>query len=141
VADVNGAGGLVGSSPGSSSTPVGPNKRHRVEPPLTAAGIASYAGLLPASEITIVGTLPNGNTTGTVTYFVIDTAKNSIVSQVVLPDAAKQNNSVSLILKVPTAAASFAVGTFDSDGNFRPASFLRVVSPSVPSGAVGRSGT
>src|SRR5437879_5006413 len=45
------------------------------QPPLTAAGMVSYAGVLPAFEITITGTLPKGNTTGTVTYFVVDTTR------------------------------------------------------------------
>jgi hypothetical protein len=94
-----------------------------------------------ASEITITGTLPNGNTTETVTYFIIDTTRNTVVGQVVLPDAVKQNNSVSLTVKVPSSNGSFAVGTFSGNGNFQPSSFLHVNTPATdqrPSGAVGR---
>ena len=54
--------------------------------PLTAA----------AYDIVVTGTLPSGDTTGTVTYFVIDTTNNTIVGQVVLPNAVKQKTSVSL---------------------------------------------
>ena len=114
-----------------------------VQPPLTAAGTVSYAGVLAVFEITITGTLPSGNLTGTVTYFIIDTARSTIVSQIVLPDAVKQNNSVAITVKVPSASASYAVGTFDSSGDFQASSFLTVSNPAGdqrPSGAVGPSG-
>ncbi len=110
------------------------------QPPLTAAGMAGYAGVLAASEITITGTLPKGDTTGTVVYFIIDTTKSIVVSQVVLPNAAKQINSVSLTVKVPSATGSYAIGTFDSGGNFKLSTFLHVTSPPTgpaPSGAIG----
>jgi hypothetical protein len=116
--------------------------------PLTAAGMANYAGLLAANDITITGTLPNGNTTRSVTYFIIDPTTNTIVGQVVLPDAVKQNNSVSLTLKVPKASSSYAIGTFDND-SFHASSFLSVRNPTSnrasatserPNGTVGPTG-
>jgi hypothetical protein len=110
-------------------------------PPLTTAGIAAYAGVMAAVEVTVTGTLPSGNTTGTVTYFIIDKSSNTIVGQVMLPDAAKQNNSVAITVKVPSSTGSFAVGTFGDEGNFQPSGFLRVNAPPPdqrPSGAVGR---
>jgi hypothetical protein len=113
------------------------------QPPLTAAGRVNYTGVLAAFEITVTGTLPTGNTTGTVTHFIIDKATGTIVSQIILPDAAKQFNSVAIAVKVPSATASYAVGTFDSNGDFQPSSFLSVSSPAGhqrPSGAVGPSG-
>ncbi len=42
-----------------------------------------------AHEITVTGVLPKGDTTGTVTYFIVDTANNIVVGQVVLPNAVK----------------------------------------------------
>lgn len=105
------------------------------EPPLTVAGMARYAGVL-AVEITVTGTLPNGDTTNTVTYFIVDKARGTIVSQVVLPDAVKQNNSVSITVKVPSLSGSFEIGTFDDAGNFLPSSFLSVNRPDT-TGAVG----
>ena len=111
------------------------------QPPLTTAGLASYAGVLASIEVTVEGTLPSGKTTGTITYFVVDTTKNAIVSQVVLPNAAQQNNSVAISVKVPSSTGSFAVGTFNASGNFEPASFLAVNNPAAgprPTGALGR---
>ena len=112
-------------------------------PPLTATGQASYAGVLALSEITVTGTLPNGSTTGVVTHFIVDTATGTIVGQVMLPDAAQQNKSVAITIKVPSDRAEYSIGTFDSNGNFQPSSFLHVPSPTRdprPSGAVGPSG-
>lgn len=111
--------------------------------PLTATGMASYSGLLAAYDITITGTLPTGNTTGTVTYFIIDTTSKTIVGQVMLPDAVNHNNSVSVTVKVPNATAPYEIGTFDG-GGFHASSFLSVRNPTSsaaskpPSGAVGR---
>src|SRR5690242_4665174 len=98
----------------------GPN----APPPLTAAGMARYAGILAPCDINITGTLPTGDTTKTVTYFITDAAAN-IVGQVVLPDAVKNYNSVSVNLTVPKPSSSYAIGTFDNDG-FHPADFLSV---------------
>src|SRR6478736_4945316 len=67
----------------------------RVLPPVTTAGIAKYQGILTASgvhEIIVSGTLPKGETTGNVTYWIIDRDTNAIVSQVVLPDVAHDVN-------------------------------------------------
>jgi hypothetical protein len=108
-------------------------------PPLTAAGMASYAGLLAAYDITIEGTLPKGDTTRTITHFIIERTGKTIVGQVVLPDAVQQNNLVSVSLRVPNANKSYVIGTFDDDG-FHASSFLSVRNPTSnqrPSGAVG----
>jgi hypothetical protein len=86
---------------------------------------------MAVSEVTVIGTLPSGDTTSSVTYFIIDRAKNAIVGQVVLPNASNQHNSVSMTVKVPSAGGPHDIGTFDDAGNFRAAEFLRVV------GAVG----
>ena len=80
-----------------------------------------------------------GDTTGNVTYFVIDTTTNTVVGQVVLPNAVKKSTSVSLIVKVPNASASYQIGTFDEDG-FHASSFLSVRNPTSnqrPAGAIG----
>jgi len=78
-----------------------------------------------AHEITVTGALPTGDTRGTETYFIIDTTSNTLVGQVVLPKAVKQSTAVSLTVKVPSASASYAIGTFDEKG-FTPSSFLSV---------------
>jgi len=70
----------------------------------------------------------------------VDTTKNAIVSQVVLPNAAQQNNSVAITLKVPSVTGAFVIGTFNANGNFEPSSFLAVNDPAAgprPTGAVG----
>jgi hypothetical protein len=98
--------------------------------------MATYAGLLAAYEITITGTLPKGDTTRTDTYFITDS--NTIVGQVVLPDAVKKYNSVLVTLKVPNASRSYAIGTIDDDG-FHASTFLSVRNPTGnqrPSGAL-----
>ena len=105
-----------------------------------AIGMRSH--LAAAAEVTVTGTLPMGDTTGNVTYFVIDTTTNTVVGQVVLPNAVKKNTSVSLTVKVPNASASYQIGTFDEDG-FHASSFLSVRNPTSnqrPPGAIGRAG-
>ena len=113
----------------------------KAEPPLTPTGLAGYGGVLASVEVTVAGTLPSGKTTGTITYFVVDTTQNAIVSQVVLPNAAQQNNSVAIKIQVPSSAGSLAIGTFNDSGNFEPCPFLVVNDPAAgprPTGAVGR---
>ena len=105
-----------------------PRGRNRVQLHLTPAA--------EVPEVTVTGTLPMGDTTGIVTYFVIDTTTNSVVGQVVLPNAVKKKTSVSMTVKVPNASASYQIGTFDEDG-FHASSFLSVRNPTstnVPPG-------
>jgi len=95
-----------------------------------------------AHEITVTGALPKGDTTGTVTYFIVNTANNTVVGQIVLPNATKNDMSVAVPVKVSSARASYAIGTFDDKG-FTPSSFLSVRNPTSdePSiAAVGRAG-
>ena len=79
-------------------------------------------------EVTVTGTLPMGDTTGIVTYLITDTTTNGVVGQVVLPNAVKEKTSVSMIVKVPNASASYQIGSFDEDG-FHVSSFLSVSNP------------
>ena len=70
-----------------------------------------------------------GDTTGNVTYFVIDTTTNTVVGHGrYFPTPSRQNTSVSLTVKVPNASASYQIGTFDEDG-FHASSFLSVRNP------------
>jgi hypothetical protein len=104
--------------------------------------MASYVGVFAGYEITITGALPEGKTTANVTYFVVDTATNTIVSTIALPDAVERKTSVSVALKVPKPSVSFAIGTFE-DGVFQASSFLSVRNPTsnpTHSGAVGPAG-
>ncbi|PBB84925.1 MULTISPECIES: hypothetical protein [unclassified Mesorhizobium] len=102
----------------------------------------SYTASFAVMEVTVRGVLPIGDSTENVTYFLLDTAKNSIVGQVILPKAVKRSLAVALTVKVPSTAGSLAIGTFDDGGNFQVASFLRVEIPAVqhPDGAVGAPG-
>ncbi|MDX8482047.1 hypothetical protein RFN28_26815 [Mesorhizobium sp. VK24D] len=105
----------------------------------------SYTAGFAVMEVSVRGTLPVGDTTENVTYFILDTAKSTIVGQVILPNAVTRSLAVSLTVKVPSAAGSLAIGTFDEGGTFQVASFLRVEIPAVdpsgehPGGAVGPS--
>ena len=102
----------------------------------------SYIAGFAVMEVAVRGVLPIGDTTENVTYFILDTAKSAIVGQVILPAGVKRSLAVALTVKVPAAAGSFAIGTFDDGGNFQVSSFLRVETPAVyrSSGAVGPSG-
>jgi hypothetical protein len=102
----------------------------------------SYTAGFAVMEVTVRGVLPIGDMTENETYFVLDTAKNAIVGQVVLPKAVKRSLAVALTVKVPSTARSLAIGTFGDGGNFEATSFLRVETPALghPGGAVGPSG-
>ncbi|MGX5851086.1 hypothetical protein ACWGTO_28890 [Mesorhizobium sp. PL10] len=102
----------------------------------------SYIAGFAVMEVAVRGVLPIGDTTENVPYFILDTAKSAIVGQVILPKAVKRSLAVAVTVKVPAAAGSFAIGTFDHGGNFQACSFLRVESPAVErlDGAVGPSG-
>ncbi|RWB73346.1 MAG: hypothetical protein EOQ50_16715 [Mesorhizobium sp.] len=102
----------------------------------------SYTAGFAVMEVTVRGVLPIGDMTENETYFILDTAKNAIVGQVVLPKAVKRSLAVALTVKVPSTARSLAIGTFGAGGNFEAPSFLRVETPAVGhlGGAVGASG-
>ncbi|MGY3698534.1 hypothetical protein ACVIGA_008614 [Bradyrhizobium sp. USDA 3240] len=100
-----------------------------IAPPITAAGVAQYTGLLSAgisNEITVTGSLPRGATTQNVTYFVVDRATKTIVSQVILPDASNRFDAVEMRMKVGRYASAYDVGTFDANGEFTVCPFLSV---------------
>jgi hypothetical protein len=101
----------------------------RVLPPITTAGVVKYQGILAASgvnEITVSGSLPKGETTQNVTYWIIDRDTNAIVSQVVLPDRSNQFNRVEMRLKVARLSSALQIGTFAANGEFKPVEFLAV---------------
>ncbi|UCI19171.1 hypothetical protein FJ970_29820 [Mesorhizobium sp. B2-1-8] len=102
----------------------------------------SYIEGFAVMEVAVRGVLPIGDSTESVPYLILDTAKSAIVGQVILPKAVKRSLAVAITVKVPAAAGSLAIGTFDDGGNFQVASFLRVETPAVerPDGAVGPSG-
>ena len=106
--------------------------------PLTDIGVASYPGIL-SFEVKVTGSLPIGDTTRNITYFIIDASKKTIVGQVNLPDAVRQPMRVSISVKVQNALGAFAIGTFNN-GEFESASFLSVNDPAAgasPRGAIG----
>jgi len=106
-------------------------------------GAAKYEGILAASgvhEIIVTGTLPKGETTQNVTYWIIDRDTNAIVSQVVLPDRSNQFNRVEMRLKVARLSSAFQIGTFAANGDFRPVEFLSVRSELNHSSSNGPTG-
>lgn len=119
-------------------------QQQNVLPPLTAVGIAKYGGLLTAGvshEIVVIGSLPRGETTQNVTFFIVDRATKTIVSQVVLPDASNSFNAVEMRLKVGRYASAYDIGTFDANGEFKISEFISVrssLNPSQPSGPSGQ---
>jgi hypothetical protein len=118
-------------------------ERASLEPPLTAAGVGAYAGVLAAIEITVSGRIPEvstaGSTTGSTTYFVVDKDKNAIVGNITLPNTPKPHSAFRIAVRVPSGSESFDVGVFDDAGGFVSAGFTVEV-PKPPSGAVGPRG-
>jgi hypothetical protein len=111
--------------------------------PLTAKGMAKYAGILSINEIdeiVVSGALPRGNTTENVVYFIIGKPNRAIISQDVLPNASHQFNSVEMPLKVARAATGNEIGTFAPNGDFKPSEFLSVNSASNDQRPLGASG-
>jgi hypothetical protein len=109
---------------------------------MTLAGVALYRGTLPADghEIVVTGNLPRGETTQSITYWIVDSDTNAIVSQVILPDRSNQFSRVEMPLKVARAANRYQIGTFAATGAFEPAGFLSVHwggKPSPSSGPIG----
>ncbi|MBV8473271.1 MAG: hypothetical protein JO107_01660 [Hyphomicrobiales bacterium] len=109
-------------------------------PPITASAAARYAGVLAVAEVTVTGVLPVGDTAEAIPYFIIDTATDAVVGRVVLPDAVRQYNAVSMIVKIPSAGGPHAIGTFGEAGDFRPSAFLKVGGPAADAGARGSAG-
>lgn len=105
------------------------------EPPLTKAGVAAYAGVL-AYQLTVSGNIPEGPTTSTVTYFVMDREKNAVVGNILLPNASESIRRFRLLVSVPRFSDSFDVGVFDTGGAFVSAGFT-IEAPQAPRGAVG----
>ena len=104
---------------------------------MAQTGAVGAQGSEDAYEFSITGTLPIGDTTGNVTYFVIDTTTNTVVGHVVLPNAVQKETSVAVPVNVPNASASYQIGTFDEDG-FHASSFLSIHNPTQgPPGAIG----
>ena len=101
----------------------------------------SYTTGFAATDVTVRGVLPIGDEPENVTYFVLDTDKNALVGQVILPKSVKRSLAVAITVKVPSTARSLAIGTFGEAGTFETVRFLRVDIPSVrpPEGAVGPS--
>ena len=89
-------------------------------------------------DIMVSGSIPDGNTTSNITYFVVDRQRNAIVGNLTLPNASLIARSFSLQVKVPSYSDSLDVGLFDDDGNFTSAGF-RVEGGQAPEGAVGPS--
>ena len=105
------------------------------EPPLTPAAIESWAHVL-MPEITVSGSIPQGPTTRSVTYFVVDTARNAIAGNLTLPDAADFARSFQMNVRVVELSENYDVGTFADDGEFVSAGF-KVEAPQPSAGAIG----
>lgn len=89
-----------------------------------------------AYQLTVSGAIPGGPTTNTVTYFVMDRAKNTVVGNIMLPNASENIRRFRLVVPAPSFSDSFDVGVFDNAGNFVSAGFT-IEAPQAPRGAVG----
>jgi pyridoxine/pyridoxamine 5'-phosphate oxidase len=107
-----------------------------LQPPITAAAISAWSHVL-APEITVSGSIPQGQTTANVTYFVVDRARNAVVGNITLPDASTVANSFRLNVRVPQLSDNFDVGTMSDDGEFVSAGFT-IETLTAPTGAVGQ---
>jgi hypothetical protein len=108
-------------------------------PPMTAAGVEAYAGVLAAIEITISGRIPEVPTAGSTTYFVVDKDNSAIVGNITLPNSAKPSNAFRIAVKVPSTSKNFDVGVF-GDGRFVSSGFTVEAPKPDPSGATGAHG-
>ncbi|WP_375780239.1 hypothetical protein ACE103_16205 [Bradyrhizobium sp. ma5] len=93
-------------------------------------------------EIVVTGNLPRGPTTQNVTYFIVDRNTKAIVSQVILPEMSDRLHAVRMLLKVQRSSSGYDIGTFQSNGEFKPAEFLAIRSDldTPPSGGAGARG-
>ena len=89
-------------------------------------------------QLTVSGRIPNGPTTGAITYFVVDKSKRAIVGNITLPNAAMQNNAFRITVEVASLSDDYDVGMFDGAGGFVSAGF-KVEVPEPPRGAVGHN--
>ena len=127
----------MGNSCGSGSI-----RRVGILPPLTSGGVTRYRGILVSdqNEIVVTGSLPKGQTTQNVTYWIIDCDTDAIVSQVVLPDRSSQFSRVEMRLKVARTSGRYQIGTFAAKGAFEQVEFLSVRSDPNPPPSNGPTG-
>jgi hypothetical protein len=88
-------------------------------------------------EIIVSGTLPKGETTQNLTYFIVEHDTKAIVSQVFLPNASNRIDNVHMLLKVARVCTSYEIGTFEANDEFKPVQFLSVRGDLNPSPAGG----
>ena len=69
---------------------------------MAQTGAVGAQGSEDVMRLVLQGLCPSGDTSENVTYFVIDTATNTVAGHVVLPNAVKKKTSVSLSVKVLT---------------------------------------
>ncbi len=94
---------------------------------------------MAAVYLTVSGRIPDGPTTGNVTYFVVDKSRNAIVGSITLPNASKVSHAFRLNVRVASLSDSYDVGLFDEAGEFASAGFT-VEAPKPLEGAVGPRG-
>jgi len=88
-------------------------------------------------DVVVTGILPIGETTQTITHFIIDMASKTVVGQVALPNAVAKRTAVALPVKVPNDSGAYAIGTFDDRGGFLTSSFLSIDRPASGSSPIG----
>lgn len=76
-----------------------------------------------AGQIQVSGSIPEGQTTTQVAYFVIDKANQAVLGRFVLPDAAERIRGFDLLVSVTSRADAYDVGVFESEGRFVSAGF------------------
>lgn len=88
------------------------------------------------AQLKVSGAIPHGETTGNITYFVVDRSTGSIAGNLTLPNASKVASSFAMAVDVPRVADTYDVGTFSEAGEFVSAKF-DLTMPQAPKGAYG----
>jgi len=87
-------------------------------------------------QLKVSGPIPRGETTRSITYFVVDRSTGAIAGNLTLPDAATFANAFAMTVDVPRVASTYDVGTFNEAGEFVSANF-DLTMPEAPKGAYG----
>jgi hypothetical protein len=114
-----------------------------VVPPIKRTGLTKYKGVLAADthQVLLTGTLPQGETTRTLAYSIIEYDTKAIAAEVKLHDASTSLTHVRMLITVKHVCDAYQVGTFGQNGDFKPVEFLSVDSnfnASLSGGPTGR---
>jgi hypothetical protein len=87
-----------------------------------------------AYRVKVSGPIADGETTGQITYFVVDKATHAVLGRFVLPNASHTMRAFRLLVEVTALADAYDVGVFDEASRFVSSGY-DLEAP--PAGAVG----